>query len=667
MTAVMQRLACLFLLVFVVAPFGSAAADLDELSAAAYEYRGRLYNLPPAEGDPDEARLRLEELAAGPDQVAAETLAESMVPAGYEDHQLWATLAQIKTKLGKGLEATYAAFLAKDMAYEPAERAQAFVVLGQALEQIDRDSEALDAYDQAIQQNQDPDARAAYQRLSRSIPFHYEMTETSTDGDRPQVCLEFDRRILGTRQLAYDDYVRVSPDAQVAYRVIDRKLCLDGLAYGRSYQVTLKSGLPGEIGSLAKDEIIDVAIGDREPSVGFQRQAYVLPKVGSTGVPITTVNVDFTKLKLLRISDRNLVGEINRGNFLANLYDWDRQRIANEAGEEIWQGSMPVEGERNLRVVTSIPVIEMIPEIKPGVYLLMARAARADETEQQEREYWDVYATQWIVVSDIGLTTMSGEDGLNVFARSLETAQPLNRVNVQLLARNNEVLAVATTDREGIAHFDRGQIEGSAGRTATAITAFRRDGDFSFLDLTRAAYDLSDRGVGGRVAPANLDLFMYTDRGVYRPGEMVHLGALLRDWTGKAVADLPVTLRLLRPDGVEAQRFDNLKDVAGGFQQEIAITDAARTGQWTVEAFVDPHGPSIASKSFLVEEVVPARIETALKPSAETIVPGQALQVAGNAKFLYGAPAADLVVKSDLVVRPDSKPFLQFEGYRFGL
>ncbi|MGH6891907.1 MAG: alpha-2-macroglobulin family protein, partial [Dongiaceae bacterium] len=399
----------------------------------------------------------------------------------------------------------------------------------------------------------------------------------------------------------------------------------------------------------------------------FQKQAYVLPKVGSTGVPITTVNVDFTKLRLLRINDRNLVGEINRGNFLGNLYDWDRQRIANEAGEEIWRGSMPVEGERNVRVVTSVPIIEMIPEIKPGVYLLMARAARADETEQQAQDYWDVYATQWIVVSDIGLSTMSSEDGLNVFARSLETAQPLNRVKVQLLARNNEVLAVATTDREGLAHFDRGLIRGAGGRLATAVTAFRKDGDFSFLDLTRAAYDLSDRGVGGRVAPANLDLFLYTDRGVYRPGETVHLGVLLRDWTGKGVADLPITLRLVRPDGVEAQRFDNLQGVAGGFQQEIAISDAARTGQWTLEAFVDPHGSAIATKNFLVEEVVAARIEAVLTPSAATIIPGQNLEVAGDAKFLYGAPAADLKVKSDLVIQPDSDPFPQFEGYRFGL
>jgi hypothetical protein len=666
MSAVLRRLAFL-LLVFIAAPLSVAHADLQALASAAYDYRNHLYNLKAAEGEADEADAKLQDLAAGQDQVGAEKQAESMVPAGYESYELWITLAQIKIRLNKGEDAAYAAYLATEAANGPNEKAAAYLTLGKALEKIDRAGEALEAYDQAVTLTQDADARAAYQRLSRSIPFHYETMDTSTDGDRPQVCLVFDRRILGTRQLAYDDYVRVSPDTQVAYRAIDHKLCLDGLGYGSSYQVTLKKGLPAEIGSLADDEVVDVALGDREPSVGFQKQAYVLPKIGSTGVPLTTVNVDFTKLKLLRINDRNLVGEINRGNFLSNLYQYDGRRIADEAGEQIWQGSMPIEGRRNVRVVTSVPLMDMVPEIKPGVYVLMVRSARADETDEETRSYWEVYATQWIVVSDIGLTTMSGEDGLNVFARSLETAQPLNRIKVQLLARNNDVLATATTDREGVAHFDRGLIHGDGGRLATAVTAFRWNGDFSFLDLTRAAYDLSDRGVGGRAAPANQDIFIYTDRGVYRPGETVHLGTLLRDWAGKSIANLPITLRLVRPDGVEAQRFENLKDTEGGFQQDITISDAARTGQWTVEAFVDPHAPAIASQSFLVEEVVPARIETKLTPSATTIVPAAELTVAGDAKFLYGAPAADLKVKSDLVIQPDSKPFPAFAGYRFGL
>ncbi|MBL9034910.1 MAG: alpha-2-macroglobulin family protein [Rhodospirillaceae bacterium] len=667
MTAVMRRFVCLFAVILGIAAPGLAAADLQELGAAAYEYRNRLYGVAAAEGPYEEVRAELDALIAGEDHAAAEALAESMVPAGYDNYQLWRDLAAIKTRLGKGLDAGYAAYLATEMAFDTPQRAEAFKLLGQALEAINRPGDALDAYDRAVELTQDADARAAYKRLSRAVPFQVATTEVAIEGDRPDACIVFDRRVLGTRQLSYDDYVRIDPDVQVAYRAIDRRLCLDGLEYGRSYQVTLKRGLPAEIGALQEDRVVDLAIGDRAPSVGFARQAYVLPKIGSTGVPLTTVNVDFTRLKLLRINDRNLVNELNRGSFLTNLYNWDSERIAAETGEKIWEGTMPVEGERNRRVETSVPVAEMIPEIKPGVYLLMARQASPDEAPEQANEYWDAYATQWLVISDLGLATMSGEDGLNVFARSLETAQPLFRVKVQLLARNNEVLASALTDRHGQAHFDPGLLRGKDGRTATAVTAFRKDGDFSFLDLTRAAYDLSDRGVGGRVAPSNLDVFLYTDRGVYRPGETVRLGALLRDWSGNAKADLPISLRVLRPDGVEAQRFDNLPGVVGGFQQDIAISEAARTGQWTIEAFVDPAAPAIASETFLVEEVVPARIETKLTASAATIAPNQPVEVTGTAKFLYGAPAADLKVKADLVVAPDSDPFPQFEGYRFGL
>jgi uncharacterized protein YfaS (alpha-2-macroglobulin family) len=667
MTAVMRRLFCLLCVFVTVALPGIAAADLQEISSAAYEYRNRLYSVPAASGYYEQLRADLDAAMSGEDQVAAETLAESMVPAGHENFELWRSLYDITVKLGKGLDAAYVAFLATEYAPDSTAKAEAFLLLGKALELIKRPSDALDAYDQAVMLAQNADAREAYRRLSRSIPFQVATTEIGTEGDAPDACIVFDRKIMGTRQLAYDDYVRINPDLRAAFRAVDRRLCFDGLEYGRSYEVTLKSGLPAEIGALQQDEIVNLDIGDRAPSVGFAKQAYVLPKIGSTGVPLTTVNVEFTKLKLLRINDRNLVNEINRGSFLTNLYNWDSTRIASETGEEIWKGSMPIHGERNRRVLTSIPVTEMVPEIKPGVYLLMARQASPDETEQQSNEYWDIYATQWLVISDLGLTTMSGEDGLNVFARSLETALPLNRVRVQLLARNNEVLAESFTDREGLAHFDPGLLRGKDGRTATAINAFRKDGDFSFLDLTRAAYDLSDRGVGGRVAPANMDVFMYTDRGVYRPGETVHLGALLRDWSGSAVADTPISLRLLRPDGVEAQRFDNLQGIVGGFVQDIAVAESARTGQWTVEAYVDPAGPALASETFLVEEVVPARIETKLTSSAQEIVPGRTVQVAGEAKFLYGAPAADLKVKSDVVVAPDADPFPQFEGYRFGL
>ena len=115
MTAVMRRLACL-LLVLIAIP--AARADLQPLASAAYEYRSGLYNLQATELGGDEARAELQELMAGADQAAAEKLAESMVPAGYEVFGLWMSLVEIKTKLGKGLQAAYAAYLATENAMD---------------------------------------------------------------------------------------------------------------------------------------------------------------------------------------------------------------------------------------------------------------------------------------------------------------------------------------------------------------------------------------------------------------------------------------------------------------------------------------------------------------------------------------------------------------------
>lgn len=111
MTAVARSLACL-LLVFIAIPV--AAADLQSLASAAHEYRSRLYNLKAADGDSLEAAATLRQLASGSDPPAAEAQAESMVAAGYENYVLWITLREIKSKLGKGLDAVYAAYRATE-------------------------------------------------------------------------------------------------------------------------------------------------------------------------------------------------------------------------------------------------------------------------------------------------------------------------------------------------------------------------------------------------------------------------------------------------------------------------------------------------------------------------------------------------------------------------
>ena len=94
---------------------------------------------------------------------------------------------------------------------------------------------------------------------------------------------------------------------------------------------------------------------------------------------------------------------------------------------------------------------------------------------------------------------------------------------------------------------------GEGGLEPAAIVASEA-GDYAFLSLKAAAFDLSDRGVAGRPVPAGLDAFVYTERGVYRSGETVEVTALLRDARGMAAPGAPLTLVMERPDGVEYRR-----------------------------------------------------------------------------------------------------------------
>ncbi len=96
-------------------------------------------------------------------------------------------------------------------------------------------------------------------------------------------------------------------------------------------------------------------------------------------------------------------------------------------------------------MVTDFPVMEALGTPQPGVYVMSARAA--DDLGGDES--YDTRATQWFVVSDLGLTALSAPDGVTVLVRSLADAAPKPGVEVRLLAKNNEVLATSENRRAG--------------------------------------------------------------------------------------------------------------------------------------------------------------------------------------------------------------------------
>ncbi|MBL9055454.1 MAG: alpha-2-macroglobulin family protein, partial [Rhodobacteraceae bacterium] len=355
---------------------------------------------------------------------------------------------------------------------------------------------------------------------------------------------------------------------------------------------------------------------------------------------------------------RNLLRATQNGYFGWPMMEYQEYDFGSQIGTEVWHGDASVKQEVNRDLTTRLPMGEAIDGQPAGVYALRAAVPGVDP-------YQIGAAWQWFVVSDLGLTTMSGVDGLHVFVRSLGTAAAKEGVTVELLSQTNEVLGSAKTDAQGYVRFDAGLALGTGAAAPAMIVAKEGDSDLAFLSMTDAEFDLSDRGVEGREAAPPVDVFLTTDRGAYRAGETVYATALARDPQAEAVEGLPLTAVLLRPDGVEYSRALVQDGGAGGHVFALPIAGSAPRGVWRLEVYADADAGALQSKTFLVEDFLPERIDFDLTLDDQAVRLGDTPELTVSAKYLFGAPGADLAVEGEVLLRA-AKGLEAWPGYVFG-
>ena len=587
---------------------------------------------------------------------------ETLIGRGNDSTAWWYRLALMwrdgPADTAKARQAAYNAYRLGDT---DSAKSRALFLLGD----LDVDEEprrALEAWREALGLTEDSVYLERFKTLESRLAFQVEGVETDAESERPRVCALFSDDLANPRSVDFAQYLQLSPAIDGAVSARDNRLCIDGAAHGSQYEVTVRAGVPSASGHTTRSPYTaTVAMPDREPSVGFRGMAYVLPKGGQHSVPLTTVNVDAVALELLRFNDRSLNTVLLNGRMDRNIDGWQADNIAEEQGERLWQGRMDLANQPNAEVTTAIPVDALIPALKPGIYAITAQDERTLEETYRDR------ATQWLIVSDLGLITHQGSDGLHVFVRSLADGSARSDVELALVARNNAELARQRSDEQGHVLFSPGLMRASGGNTPLALMAYADDGDYGLLDLTGPALDLSDRGVSGREAPGPVDAFLYTERGVYRPGETVHLMTLVRDASARAITGLPLTLTLTRPDEVEAERLTLQADASGGYHSAVDLPNNARTGTWSARVYLDPDAPAVGEVQFQVEYFVPQTIRVELAADREALKPGDTTAVTVTGEFLYGAAAADLPTEAEVVLREAAEPFPDWPGYRFGL
>jgi uncharacterized protein YfaS (alpha-2-macroglobulin family) len=607
-------------------------------------------------------------LIRGQDLDGAADVYVQIVTVAPDDAKAWRRLADIWLLIPATADddgstrferARTAAYIAYQRATTPDEEAADLITLANAFGKREEWRSALNALKLSLKLHDSPELKAQYDALREKYGFRVANFSVDSDAASPRACFQFSEGL--PKRTDFSPYVAVAGEDKPALSVDDQQICVEGLKHGETYGITLRAGLPSTVDEdLLKDAEFTIYVRDRSPSVRLSGKAYVLPKTGQEGIPLITVNTDTVKVTIYRIGDRSLMENVLGYEFERNLQGYTLDEIANEKGEKVWTGQLKVEKELNDEITTAFPVTEAVPAMQPGVYLLAAQPGNVAGEDYGER------TTQWFIVSDLGLTAFSGTDGIHAFVNSLATTAPIGNVELRLLARNNEVLAVKKTEADGTVTFEPGLARGEGGLSPALLVASGDGGDYAFLNLKQSAFDLTDRGVAGRDVPQGLDAFVFTERGVYRTGETVHVTTLLRNAAGVAVPDVNLTVVTERPDGVEYRRSVVADQGLGGRSLDVPIISSAPTGTWRVAVYSDPKQPSIGEVSFLVEDYVPDRLEFDLTTTATTISPAEPAEISLDGHFLYGAPASGLDIEGEInIAKAAERP--GYPGYSFGL
>ncbi|MBA2081302.1 alpha-2-macroglobulin family protein [Aeromonas veronii] len=419
-----------------------------------------------------------------------------------------------------------------------------------------------------------------------------------------------------------------------------RTLYFPNVQPDKSYEVSLKAGLgPSPQSWTLKTRPL-------EAGASFTASGMVLPLRQELRLPISAVNVDEVNIDFFRVDSEYLPRFLAEYRPGAGMGNWELEQITKRA-KRVFSGRYALELDANRRETRLINVKE--PQLaEAGVYFaVMSPLGNYDWRKE----------TTYFAVSDMGLSARRYRDELEVFVSSLASADPLKDVQLSLLDEKGNRLQVQTTDPQGHRRFD--QVQGAR------LLLAEQGNHLAVLRLDGAALDLSTFDLGTQPWQAQ-QLYLFSGRDLYRPGERLDSEILLKGQDGQLLPGMAVELEVKQPDGQLLEQKRLLPDNLGAAHYGLRLPDDAPLGRWTIN--LKTAAGSRFEWPFLVEEFLPERLKLQLGkgPDGELLTLQQALTLPLQGDYLYGAPASATKAKAEVKISRATMPFTQWQEFTLG-
>ncbi|MBA2432423.1 MAG: hypothetical protein H0V56_09970, partial [Chthoniobacterales bacterium] len=505
-------------------------------------------------------------------------------------------------------------------------------------------------------------------------PFQPETVEAGNNRiEGRRITLEFNKSLADDVTVEnIGQWIKVEPaPPNLKPKLEDNTVTFRGeFALGTPYRVTINAGLPAQEPTATASTSTHALIFEKiPPRLYFPDFAAHQFAGGGRQLRLISVNVPRVRVSAKLFRGEAVAAAAKAFDRYMEMPDeggdesYSRVEVEALAGEVIWTKEFEPGGEIDAQQTVPLNWDEVVGANRTGAVLFTA------ESLDSLGEGGKRVGTQTLLqLTDLGATWKRdrAESHLHVF--SLASGKGIAGAELRLVDRELNVLGSAvTTDAQGNARMPREE----EARWVFAVTA--SDAHLIPLSAGESEVPLYRMGVTQQYFDPNDDgrysrsIFLFTERGVYKPGDTVYLkGYALDPRSGEARVPAGRQLTVRVSDSKEQQVF--LGEVTlsefGSFAQEVVLPGGS-LGRYSVQAFGGKGEQLGGSTSFQVQEYRPNAFEIVLPAPPETRGSTQ-LSLPVTAKYFMGAPLTKAKLTWSLVARDDPFNPEGFSDYAFG-
>ncbi len=357
-----------------------------------------------------------------------------------------------------------------------------------------------------------------------------------------------------------------------------------------------------------------------------------------------------------------------------NSYTFNADNITDQQLEEVISLAKTHPKDQNY---ASLDLSKYLHNQGSGIFFVRVE----DYNIKKKRSDYNLEDKRFIIVTDMGIVVKKAADGSrDIFVESISSGKPVSQANVSVIGKNGQPIQSALTSSSGtisvlnLDNYTRAQ-------EPTVIVA-KKGNDLAFIPYQEfdRAINYSQFDVGGVHSydgdkEHELSAYAFSDRGIYRPGENVHLAAIVRQGNFKLENGTVVRAKVNDSRNKLIYKKDFSLDKSGFFEVDLPTSLLNPTGQYTFNIYLPIKTSSgyeqenfLGTASFSIEEFQPdtMKIKARFNPyNTEGWVSIKDLKTEVKLTNLFGLPAQNRKIRASATITPTQFYFAKFSSYTF--